>query len=88
MTDAFREEADLPLSAEGLFVADVDQASEAYDKGLRPGSIIEKAGRVPVNTIDDFEAQIEAAKEMGRKSILLLVRDAGSPRFLALSVEE
>lgn len=88
MTDAFREEAGLPLSAEGLFVADVDQASEAYDKGLRPGSIIEKAGRVPVNTIEDFEAQIEAAKDMGRKSILLLVRDAGSPRFLALSVEE
>ena len=88
MTDAFREEAGLPLSAEGLFVADVDQASEAYDKGLRPGSIIEKAGRVPVNTIEDFEAQIEAAKNMGRKSILLLVRDAGSPRFLALSVEE
>ena len=88
ITDEFREESGLPSSVEGLFVADVDQASEAFDKGLRPGSVIEKAGRVSIFTIEDFEAQISAAKADGRKSILLLVRDSGSPRFLALSVED
>ncbi len=88
MTDDSRAEAGLPENAEGLFVADVDLSSEAYEKGLRPGSIIEKAGRVSVNTIEEFETQIDDAKDAGRKSILLLVRDAGNPRFLALSVED
>ena len=35
----------------------------------------------------DFEARIEAASEAGRKSILLLVRRGGDPRFVALVLE-
>jgi len=88
ITEDFSADAGLPDDAEGLFVADVDPSSEAFEKGLIPGSIIEKAGRVAVNSIEEFEDQIAVAKEADRRSILLLVRDAGRPRFLALSIED
>jgi serine protease Do len=35
----------------------------------------------------DLDARIEEAKEAGRKSVLLLIRRAGEPRFVALPVE-
>ena len=41
-----------------------------------------------VERIADLEARVDAAKDGGRKSLLLLVRRAGDPRFVALSLEE
>jgi serine protease Do len=38
--------------------------------------------------LQDLEDMIEQAKAAGRKSILLLVRRGGDPRFVALSIEE
>jgi len=38
--------------------------------------------------VEDLTKQIEAAREAGRKSLLLLVRRAGDPRFVALALEE
>ena len=62
----------------GLAVTDVDQTSEAFE-GLRMGDIITEAGQEQVSSIADLEARIEAAKEAGRRSLLLLVR-GGDPR--------
>ncbi len=81
------ESLGVPEDAIGLVVSDVDQTSEAHEKGLRAGDIITEAGQQPIETVADFEAQMEAAQEAGRKSLLLLVRRAGEPRFVALSVE-
>ena len=49
--------------------------------------IITEAGQQPVASVDDLEARIEDAREAGRKSILLLVRREGDPRFVALSLD-
>jgi serine protease Do len=37
--------------------------------------------------VTDFQARVTAARDEGRKSILLLIRREGNPRFIALSVE-
>ena len=74
--------------AEGLAVTEVDEESEAYEKGLRAGDVITEAGQQKVRTIADLEDRVEAAREAGRKSLLLLVRRAGDPRFVALSLAE
>ena len=39
-------------------------------------------------TLTDLEERIAEAKDAGRKSLLLLVRRSGEPRFVALSLEE
>lgn len=77
----------LPPGSEGLAVTGVDATSEAYTKGLREGDVITEAGQQKVVRIKDLEDRIAEAKDAGRKSILLLVRRQGDPRFVALSVE-
>lgn len=88
LTDELRGDLGMDADTDGLFVAAVDEASEAFVKGMRAGDIIEKAGQRRVSTVAAFEEQLEAAQEAGRKSVLLLVRSGGNPRFIALSVEE
>lgn len=86
LTDEIREELGAEADMQGLAVTSVDETSEAFEKGLRAGDIITEAGQQKVTTIADLEKRIEAAEEAGRKSLLLLVRRAGDPRFVALSL--
>ncbi len=86
MTEELREQLGLSDSAAGLVVREVDETTEAFDKGLRAGDVITEAGQQKVQTVADLEERIEAAKEAGRKSLLLLVRRQDEPRFVALSL--
>jgi serine protease Do len=81
--------ADLGLQSgdKGLVVMDVDVSSEAYTKGLRKGDVISDAGQQKVATLQDLQDRVSEAKDAGRKSLLLLVRTQGDPRFVALSLE-
>ncbi|MCC6306671.1 MAG: DegQ family serine endoprotease [Rhodobacteraceae bacterium] len=87
LTPEIAAELGLPAGAEGLVVAAVDEASEAYAKGLREGDLITEAGQQRVTAISELVARIDEAREAGRKSLLLLVRRAGEPRFVALAVD-
>jgi len=87
LTDELRASLKLADDAEGVAVITVDETSAAYEKGLREGDLIAEAGQQPVAMPGDLEAQIEEAKDAGRKSLLLLVRRAGEPRFVALPIE-
>jgi len=87
LTDELREELSLADGATGLAVVAVEETSEAFEKGLRSGDVITEAGQSAVASLTDFEDRIEAAQEAGRKSILLLVRRGGDPRFVALGLE-
>ena len=86
LTDDLREQLGLAEAMEGLVVSEIDESSEAFEKGLRAGDLIAEAGQKKVSSPDDLETQIEAAREAGRKSLLLLVRRDGDPRFVALSL--
>ncbi len=88
LTDEMRTELGVGDEQEGLAVTAVDEVSEAYEKGLRAGDVITEAGQKKVTSISDFETTLEEVKEAGRKSLLLLVRRGGDPRFVALSLEE
>jgi serine protease Do len=86
LTDELREQLELADGSEGLVVKSVDEDTEAYERGLRAGDVITEAGQQKVAEVADLEGRIEAAKEAGRKSLLLLIRRAGEPRFVALSL--
>ncbi len=88
LTDDLRAELGADDDMDGLAVTDVDETSEAFEKGLRMGDIITEAGQQKVASISELEERISAAKEAGRKSLLLLVRRGGDPRFVALSLGE
>ncbi len=74
-------------SDEGLVIIAIAPDSDAASKGLIEGDVITEAGQRAVATVADLEAQITAATEAGRRSILMLVRRGGDPRFVALSLE-
>ncbi len=87
ITDELTEQFGLDLE-EGLVITGINPDSEATSKGLLEGDVITEANRNAITNAGDLEAQIEAATEAGRKSILLLVRRGGDPRFVALVLEE
>lgn len=87
LTPEQETELGLPQGTEGLVVTNLDETSEAYEKGLRAGDVITEAGQQKVATVADLEARITEAKDAGRKSLLLLIRRGADPRFVALSVE-
>ena len=88
VSDENREALGLAPGAGGVAVTKVDVASEAYGKGLREGDVIAEAGQQKVVQVSDLQDRIDEAREAGRKSILLLVRRAGDPRFVALAIDE
>ncbi len=87
ITDADLEPLGLAKGSEGLVIRSVDELSEAYEKGLRENDVIVEAGQANIATIADLEARFADAKDAGRRSILLLVRRDGNPRFVALTLE-
>ncbi|PQO21967.1 serine protease [Rhodobacteraceae bacterium WD3A24] len=88
LDDELRAQLGLDERINGLVVVGVDPASEAAEKGIESGDVITEAGQEPVRTNADFAQRVEAAREAGRTSILLLIRRGGDPRFVALSVDE
>ncbi|WP_085792440.1 Do family serine endopeptidase [Roseivivax jejudonensis] len=88
LTSDLRGELGLEDDVRGLAVLEVDESAEAYEKGLRRGDVISEAGQTEVLAIEDLQERITEARDAGRMSLLLLVRRDGSPRFVALSLEE
>ncbi|SMX43595.1 putative periplasmic serine endoprotease DegP-like precursor [Maliponia aquimaris] len=88
LTEELMTELNLPDGTTGLAIMGVEETSEAYEKGLRAGDVLTEVGQNPITSVEDLEARIEEAKDEGRKSILLLVRRGGDPRFVALSLSQ
>ena len=87
LTDEMRSEMGLSDDLEGLIVLNVDESTQAFEKGLRAGDVITEAGQQKVTSLSDLSDRIDGAKEAGRKSLLLLVRRGGEPRFVALGLD-
>jgi serine protease Do len=88
LTDASREQHGLSKKTVGLLIVEVDEASSAFEKGVRAGDVITEAGQKSVSSLTDLHERIEKAQKAGRKSLLLLIRRDGDPRFLALPLVE
>lgn len=86
LTPEMAGEMGLDADMTGLVVTDVDPESDASEKGLAAGDVITEAGQQPVSTLADLSARIDEAHEAGRKSLLVMIRREGEPRFLALPV--
>jgi len=87
LNDELRGQLDLGADVTGLVVTNVDNLSDAYEKGVRAGDLITEAGQEEIASLSDLENRITEAREAGRKSILLLIRRSGEPRFVALPID-
>jgi serine protease Do len=88
LTTDTREQFMIGSDIVGVVILEVDEASQAADKGLRPGDVIMEVSQNPVSTPKEVVDRFESARDAGRRSILLLVRSGGSGRFVALTLAE
>ena len=87
LSGADRERYDIPGDVTGVLVAGVEQGSPAVEKGIREGSLIVEVGQEPVATPEEVVEGVEAAREAGRNSVLLLLRSGEDLRFVPLPLE-
>lgn len=88
VTAEMRQQYDIPETVRGVVVTDVDETSDAYTRGMRVGQVIAEVGQRSVAEPADVVSIIEEVQAAGRKSVLMLVRDGGAPRFVALDLDE
>jgi serine protease Do len=84
ITPELRQQFGLSEQVSGVLVAEVDRGSPAAEKGLQPGDVIVEVGQEEVRSAQDVAERIQAARDAGRRSVLLLVDRQGDLRFIAL----
>jgi serine protease Do len=75
-----------PNPGGGLKVEQVQPGSEAADKGIRQGDIIEQVSGKKAASADDVKAAVEAARKAGRKNVVVRVARQGQHLFLPLEI--
>ncbi|WP_321449614.1 Do family serine endopeptidase [uncultured Cohaesibacter sp.] len=73
---------------EGLVITRVDPDGAAADKGLSRGDVIQSVGGKQVKSIDDVKKGVEAAKDNGRKTILMRIKTDAGIRFVGLPLKK
>ena len=74
----------LPETSRGVVVVAVDPDSNAASD-LRPGDTIEEVARQPISNVTEFNA---AVSKLGKKSVLLRVRNQAGVRFVVIKAED
>ena len=69
----------LPAGTNGVIITGVDPASDAAEKGIRPGFVILSVNQQPVRSPNDVAAAVDSARRAGRTTVLLLVKSGNNP---------
>ncbi|HUO92930.1 MAG TPA: Do family serine endopeptidase [Rhizomicrobium sp.] len=86
VTPEVRRTFGLEGDVSGVVVTKVDPNSDAADKSIEAGDVIEQVADQAVHTPKDVQARVAAAKSQGRKSVLVLVTGQAGQRFVALKI--
>lgn len=71
----------------GVRVTDVEEGSEAADKDIQPGDVIEEVNRVPVNSASEFSNQVSKVRKANKPLVLIVNRNGGT-RFETLKLDK
>lgn len=87
--DEARAEYDLGEDVEGVLITDVVENSNAAEKQVRPGDVIQEISQEKVSNTEDVIKRVAELKEDGRRSVLLLLMSQeGELRFVAVRLDE
>jgi len=80
------ERAELKLDS-GVKVTEVADGSEAEDKDIQPGDVIEEVNRQPIKDAADFRAQVAKVRKAG-KPVVMIVNRNNATRFETLKLDK
>ncbi|MBK67454.1 MAG: serine protease [Rickettsiales bacterium] len=83
-----RMKYDLSDELEGVLIVDVDRSYQAARKRVGAGAVVTEFNQKKVKSATDLEKAYEKAVKDGKKTVLLLIDQAGMTRFVALKLEE
>jgi serine protease Do len=87
LTPELARRSNLPADVRGVVISAVDPASDAAEKGLRPGFLIMSVNQQPVTTPAEVAAAVAAARRANRQSVLLLVKSGATPEaFVGIDI--
>jgi serine protease Do len=81
LTPALASRLNLPSSAQGLVVTNIDPVGPAAEAGIQEGDLIEEANRQPVRSAADLQTAIQ---KTGTRPALLLINRRGDNLFLTV----
>ncbi len=88
LSDEARKTFRIKDGVKGVVIASVEANSPAAEKGLQAGEVIEEVNQLAVSQPAEVSKTIDALKQAGKKSALLLVANGnGDVRFVALAIQ-
>jgi serine protease Do len=73
---------------DGVVVTNVDNASDAAQKGIKSGDVILEVGGLAVKSPDDLSNGIKEATKLGRKAVLMRLKSGEQTRFVAVQLKK
>jgi serine protease Do len=73
---------------EGVLVTQVDNASDAAQKGIKSGDVILEVGGLSVKSPDDVNNGVKEANKLGRKAVLMRIKSGEQTRFVAVQLKK
>ncbi|MCY7270754.1 MAG: Do family serine endopeptidase [Sphingomonas bacterium] len=87
LTPEIARRSNLPATIRGVVISAVDPASDAAEKGIRPGFLIMSVNQVAVTSPAEVAAAVAAARRANRRSVLLLVKSGATPEaFVGIDI--
>jgi serine protease Do len=87
LSDELRRKFSLKDTAKGVVVTSVSSDSPAGEKRVQAGDLIVEVNQEAVTQPADVARKVDAAKQAGKRSVLLLVANAqGDTRFVAVTL--
>lgn len=71
----------------GAMITDVENGSDAADKGLRAGDVILEVGGMTVNSAADVSTGVKKMAELGRRAVFLRIKRGADVRFVAVRIK-
>jgi serine protease Do len=81
LTPELAQELELDTDS-GVVVTNVQRGSLAARIGLRPGVVIARIGKTEVNSLEDFENGLQAAKE--KRQLVLLIKTSNGTQLVSV----
>jgi serine protease Do len=87
ITPDARSQLNLPSSATGAVITDVQPNSAADQAGIQPGDLLVGIGSTDVNSPDDAAAAINTAKQSGAPAVALRIIRQGQALFVGVGLK-